>query len=190
MMRLTLMSLVAFAALQANAQQYFPPKVVYDTVRTKIADYEAVQLMDTSGNVVEEGFMKNNKLDGVWTTYHPTGFPATTTSFRNGKKNGSYIRVGRDGYLEEMIVYRDDIKYGPHRIFYKGARIDRELFYKNGIEDGLRKVYYSDAGLQEEANIKLGKREGIIKMERKRLNIITRMIRLMAWLLPIMKVAR
>ena len=116
MMRLTLISLAVFAAWHGDAQQYFPPKVNYDTVRTKIADYEAVQLMDTSGNVMEEGFMKNNKLDGVWTTYHPTGFPATTTSFRNGKKNGSYMRV---------IAHRCDGKYSL-----------RIAHYPSGIEVG------------------------------------------------------
>ncbi|MBK7762360.1 MAG: toxin-antitoxin system YwqK family antitoxin [Bacteroidetes bacterium] len=143
-----------------QAQQYRDPAMKIDTIKSTTADGEYWQLKDVHGKLLEDGYVNHGALDGIWTSYHSTGFPASITNYKVGKKNGTQIRVGPDGFVEEMAAYQNDSLHGPYRTFFKGARIGKEMFYAHGIEDGLRRVFYFDAGIQEEAQIKMGKRDG------------------------------
>lgn len=145
---------------EIQAQQYYHAGLKVDTIHSKTADGEYLQLKDTHGKILEDGYVINGLLDGTWTVYHSTGFPANITNYKQGKKNGTQIKVGPDGFVEEMAAYLNDSLHGPYRTFFKGARIGKEMFYEHGIENGLRRVFYFDAGIQEESNIKMGKRDG------------------------------
>jgi len=146
MMRCLLCLFLSWPLLGVS-QIYYNPKAKTDTIRSVVEDGEYLQLVDSSGHIVEDGFYKNGQLDGVWTTYSYTGFPATIHSYRTGKMNGTSMKIGIDGYVEEMSTYKNDILHGPYRLFFKGARINKEIYYQEGIENGHRKIFYADAGI-------------------------------------------
>ncbi|HNB82673.1 MAG TPA: hypothetical protein PLP14_11265, partial [Chitinophagaceae bacterium] len=133
-----------FMVSGVNAQSFFSPKPPTDTILQHWPQVDFIQIKDSSGFVLEEGYLKKGERDGVWTTFHRSGVPHTVTSYRMGKKNGSSLKMGADGYLEESATYMDDVLHGPFRTYLKGARMGKEIYYKQGIEDGMRKVYYFD----------------------------------------------
>ena len=83
--------LLSYAGYSQNNQL---GRKLIDTLRVKHSDYEELKVVDSSGTVLQEWSLRNNKLDGLWLIYHAgTGFPSNITSYRNGMKNAKREEV-------------------------------------------------------------------------------------------------
>ena len=158
MKKIAFFTLLFFPAITVFSQHY---KNNVDTIVLNYNDYQYYKVINKEGLLVEEYYLNNNILDGTRTTYYSNGFPHTITVYRNGKKTGNLITLGKDGYLETSISYLEDHLNGLYRVYYKGTRVNKEINYKNDIEDGVKKVYFANADLQELGFMKNGKRHGL-----------------------------
>jgi antitoxin component YwqK of YwqJK toxin-antitoxin module len=127
MKKIALFTLLYFPAVTLFAQHY---KNNVDTVVTNYSDCTYYKVINKQGLLIEEYYLNNNLLDGTWSTYYSNGFPHTITVYRNGKKTGNLITLGKDGYLETSISYLEDKLNGLYRVYYKGTRINKEINYK------------------------------------------------------------
>lgn len=44
-----------------------------------------------NGNVQQEGFFKNGKLEGIWTSYAENGNKLSVATYSNGEKTGKWL---------------------------------------------------------------------------------------------------
>ncbi len=49
-----------------------------------------------SGQVQQEGFFKDGKLDGVWTSYSTNGTKIAVATYKNGEKTGKWFFWNND----------------------------------------------------------------------------------------------
>ncbi|MGB0840522.1 MAG: hypothetical protein ACPGXL_10290, partial [Chitinophagales bacterium] len=63
---------------------------------------KAVKESAKKGQLSEEGYLKGGGKEGNWMTYHEkNGMPAIIQSYRNGKKDGAYIKLDDRGQMTE-----------------------------------------------------------------------------------------
>lgn len=116
---------------------------------------------DTSGALLEEGFLSNGKRTGTWVTYHPgTAVPKTIVNYINDQYNGLYIELNDRGYLELRAEYKNNLLDGPWAK-YRFGRPLTEAFYANGKLNGFYREYVLNTGkLQKEISYKDGVIDG------------------------------
>lgn len=122
---------------------------------------------DAQGKLLEEGDLLNGQKEGTWLVYHTKAnqkhIVGSITSYRNGKKHGSIVKINDRGNLTERAQYVNGQLNGP-RMLYNNSRIAEDAIYQDGQLHGKRTVYYQDGKtLKEEGNFKDGKRHGINK---------------------------
>ncbi len=125
---------------------------------------KAVKL-DNNGKVTEEGDLNgNDQKIGTWLTYHPRKeLLQSMTTYKDGVKNGAYIKADDRGSISEKAYYNNGELDGQ-RLLYNRTRIKERAFYKMGKLEGERKVFYENTDkIQEESNFKNGQRDGISK---------------------------
>ncbi len=112
--------------------------------------------------MIEDGTLLNNQREGSWTSYHDdaNNMPASVTSYKNGKKNGTMVRFGKTGQLEALANYVDDALNGPYTKYVR-TKVVETSFYKNGQLEGSRKTFYDDGKIKTESSYVNGKRNGM-----------------------------
>lgn len=112
------------------------------------------------GTVVSQGWMKSNVKEGAWRYYSSIGLITSLEEYRNGKKNGSYIKFGPGTQISIDANYKEDSLNGQKTTYGTNNKLKSVENYKNGALHGNRKAYYDDGKLQEEATYKNGKKDG------------------------------
>lgn len=92
--------LFCFAGL--NAQQPNPKL-------EKEGDLVKATYFYENGQVRQEGFFKNNKLDGQWVSYREDGTKAALAIYQDGKKNGKWLFWSADGKITEVDYSQNTI---------------------------------------------------------------------------------
>ena len=89
-----------------------------------------------NGKIKQEGFIKNGKLDSIFTFYDKVGNPTVICKYINGKLN--------------------------HKILFypKTSIVKRKISLYNAIEDGLCISYYTNGLPQDSGNYAMGKKTG------------------------------
>ena len=140
----TLLSAIAIAAATTGfAQQN-------DTLRRKDPNgWEFIQVR--AYNVVRlEGYLHNGIKEGVWSDFHPMGFPSGTTSYLHGKKNGMAMKITGAGMVEALENYKDDKLEGPVRVYNpEGMGLLEESYYSDGKKHGNFTKWYKNGRKQE-----------------------------------------
>jgi antitoxin component YwqK of YwqJK toxin-antitoxin module len=66
-----------------------------------------VVYLNEDGNISQQGFIKNNKLHGKWSSFNKTGIKIISGQYEKGKKVGLWI-FRNDGKIKE-VEYSDNI---------------------------------------------------------------------------------
>ncbi len=116
---------------------------------------------DSTGQLLETGFLDGAVRTGTWTTYFPdTGFPWTQVSMINGKYNGLYLEYTSRGQINLMANYKDNKLHGFWGK-YHFSRPEIIANYKDGKLDGIyRKYYQNKTQIQEEIQYRAGEIDG------------------------------
>ncbi|NOY36987.1 MAG: toxin-antitoxin system YwqK family antitoxin [Chlorobi bacterium] len=133
-----------------------------------------------NGQVSSEGTMRNGKPDGYWKTYYVTGVKKSEGKRINFILDSTWVFYNQAGDTIEKINYKNGrkngfyIKYGncKHGIQYSGCIKSKEL-YVNDKREGNAEYYYSTGELKQEIFYKKGYKEGIAKEYNKNGEIIT-----------------
>lgn len=114
------------------------------------------------GSVSIKGEILNGKKTSTWTENHSNvDLPHYIIQYENGKKNGLYIEIDKNGYIVKKAEYQDDKLHGEICLWYRSGRLSKKQQYKNGVLDGKSVICYDKGYIQEEAEYKNGKRNGI-----------------------------
>ena len=116
---------------------------------------------DAAGNLIEEGFLRDNAKTGTW-VYYESGnpLPVKLVSYIDGKYNGLYLEFNERGQINLRASYLNNKLDGPWGK-YRFGRAEEEAHYQNGKLDGVYKAYYVRTGkLQSSTEYKDGVQDG------------------------------
>lgn len=122
-----------------------------------------------NGSISSEGYIRNGKPDGYWKSYYVTGVLKSEgkrtsflldsiwifydqvgdtlekISYLYGKKNGFYLKYGKDSfrglYITSRELYAGDRKEGTAYLYFPDGNIKQTLPYVDGKKEGLSKEY-------------------------------------------------
>ncbi len=115
---------------------------------------------EENGKLLGEGYLRGGEKDGTWITYHKrNGLVESVIGYKNGSKEGPYMKADDKGSVTERGFYVSNKLEGP-RVKFNRTRIKEESNYQNGQLEGARKLFYDNGKIQEEGNFKNGKRHG------------------------------
>ena len=123
---------------------------VMDTVENNIMEYDVVNgiksgkflLYAGQNHLAISGELKNNRNNGIWTYYYPSG------------------------KIESTGTFKDDIAIGNWTFYYEDGTIKEEGFYIQGERDGKWVMYNENGIIQSQVTFEQGKAISEIKTER------------------------
>ncbi len=114
--------------------------------------------------VIEEGEFINNKKQGIWTKYFPSGKVHTIINYVNNRPNGSYKVYYENGQLEEEGDWRNNKNVGNFKRYYENGKLQQEFVFNNyGKRDGVQKYYHENGQLMIIGEVRDGKETGEFK---------------------------
>ncbi len=133
----------------------------YTVVDIPGTDFQQVFRYDQSGNLVEQGLVRNGKRTGTWVTYHPgKQVPKSIISYVDDKFNGIYMELSQRGQVEKIMNFLNNNWEGRYAE-YKSGWLLKEGTYKNGQLDGVYREYFQYKDVpQKEVHYKDGKLHG------------------------------
>ena len=86
-----------------------------DLVITDGLHYKKFTDVPFTGKVTgkEQGSFKNGKKDGLWVRYHDNGRIEEKGTFKDGKNDGPWVNYHDNGQLREKGTYKDGKKVDP-----------------------------------------------------------------------------
>ncbi|MCF6171768.1 MAG: hypothetical protein L3J66_12385 [Bacteroidales bacterium] len=92
---------------------------------------------DIDSNLIAEENYRKGILQGKSVNYYPeTGKPAEIFEFKNGKKDGPYLKFFPDGSKMTEGIYTNDQLNGPFTLYYPDGTIQLKGQYKDGLQVG------------------------------------------------------
>jgi antitoxin component YwqK of YwqJK toxin-antitoxin module len=128
--------------------------------------------------LVEEGSYIDNKREGIWKKYYPTGTIKSEINYQNNHPKGFYRIHYRNGKVEEEGTWMTNKNTGLFLRFHEnGNRAQEFEFNDNGKRNGLQKYYHENGQLHMTVELENGVASGTQKtyytdgslMEEKRL---------------------
>lgn len=132
----------------------------FDITKIPGSDIQRARRIDEKGQLVEEGFLLNNKRTGTWTTYYTSQKVKTLTNYVAGKKNGILVELSDRSQINLQAFYLNDQLDGRHAKFGFGRKLEEESHYKNGKLDGVFRSYDKKGKVQREIHYKDGQLHG------------------------------
>ena len=74
-----------------------------------------VTINDSQGKVSANGVYLNQKREGSWVDYTPTGLVKSITSYVSGKKEGALVEFNDNGQLLRRSYYHNDLRDGEYK---------------------------------------------------------------------------
>jgi antitoxin component YwqK of YwqJK toxin-antitoxin module len=105
---------------------------------------------DADGQIIEEGYLKNGKKNGVWTTYADERV-LTMVSYIDDIKYGKSFELDHRRQITEEATYVNGMLYGK-KGSYKFGRPKLEAYYINNQLHGPLKKYFESGADQGKIN--------------------------------------
>lgn len=124
---------------------------------------QVLKYYDLNGRRISKGeFYSNGKNGKIEATFWGENDQTFTEliGYRNGKKNGKWIRWDKNGLKCKGGEYKNDLKEGKEIWWYENGQKLLESNYKNGMLDGKAIGYYDNGKKFEETNYKNGEKHG------------------------------
>jgi len=116
----------------------------------------------SNGELLMEGFYRDNYREGVFTEFHPNKFVKSTVGYVHGKKEGQYIELDNRGQLQVRSTYHND-KLNGTSIKYNRTRIKEVKEYVDGKLDGIVEKYYPSGKIMERTHYVKGQLDGVAR---------------------------
>lgn len=114
--------------------------------------------------VVEEGAYVDNKRQGVWKKYYPTGQVRSEINYESNRPFGDYKIFHANGKLEEKGYWKGNKNTGEFKRFHENGRIAQNFtFNTKGKRNGMQKYYYENGKPQMQIEIENGVAHGMMK---------------------------
>lgn len=101
---------------------------------------------DLDGKLLAKDSYKKGKLDGKSILYYAeSAKPVEITEYKNGVKEGTYLKYFPEGGIMTEGSYKKDQLHGDYMVYYVDGSIEIRGRYENGIKWG-NWDYYSEDG--------------------------------------------
>lgn len=122
------------------------------------ADYKKSQ-------VVEEGIYEDNKRQGTWKKYHPSGLVKSEINYVNNLPRGAYKVYYINGKLEESGDWQGNKNVGIFKRYHENGKLAQDFtFTANGKRDGIQTYYYENGKVLMTVEIEDGVANGLLKV--------------------------
>jgi len=95
---------------------------------------------------LEQGTLKNGKLDGSYANYYDNGQLRETGNYKNGKQDGAWVSYWSNGQLVLNVNYKNgEMEDGSFVSYHMNGKLNSKGNFKNGRKEGVW-VSYNDDG--------------------------------------------
>ncbi len=116
------------------------------------------------GDLIEEGRYVDNRRNGPWKRYWPSGLPQSEVNYVKGLAKGNYVIYYPDGKPEEKGSWDLDRNTGTFKRWHPNGNLAQEfIFDANGQRDGMQRYYHENGNTEVEVKIVKGREEGVLK---------------------------
>lgn len=113
---------------------------------------------------VEEGNYIDNKKEGLWKRYYPSGSLRSEITYSNNRPFGPYTIYYENAQVEEAGIWHRNKNIGDFNRFYENGQAQQSFFFAdNGKRNGVQKYFHENGQLELEVNIVNGKEEGVMR---------------------------
>ncbi len=118
--------------------------------------YPATEITHFEGNITD------NKLNGIWRTYYPSGNLQSTVNYKDGLVDGdAYFYYDNDKNTKMAeIQYSDDLIDGVYMEYYENGAQKALLHYEEGVLNGEAEYYYRTGRTKIKGKYKNGRKKG------------------------------
>ena len=85
-----------------------------------------------TGKKFRAGIVKDNKPEGEWTSWYPSGHVHIIMTFKDGRNEGPYESWFENGKINAKGQYKNDLREGTWVIYSKDGLSKRNVIYKGG----------------------------------------------------------
>ena len=102
-----------------------------------------VMVKDSSGNIIEIGFLnENNEKESTWVVYNDKGAVVSIMEYKNGKKDGTWYMYDDNGNVTFKVEYVNGKKRRGRQWDDKGHLIDSRTWDSDEVLIAEYKRYY------------------------------------------------
>lgn len=107
------------------------------------AQTKEVVVKDSSGNILERGFLnENDEKESVWVLYNDKGAVVSVMEYKNGKKDGTCYMYDDNGHLTFKVKYVNGKKRRGRQWDEKGHLIDSRTWDSEEVLIAEYRRYY------------------------------------------------
>lgn len=115
-------------------------------------------------SLVEEGEYKDNRKQGVWIKYYPTGKKKSEITYVNNRPRGDYKVYYTNGQLEEAGTWKNNRNTGTFERFYENGQPQQKFnFDPSGKRTGKQTYFHENGKVMIEGEWNGGKEAGEVK---------------------------
>ncbi len=113
---------------------------------------------------VEEGNYSDNRKEGLWKKYWPSGLVRSEIFYAGGRPAGEYKLYYKNGKLEEHSRWEDNLNKGAFSRYYVNGNPQQQFYFaENGKRNGQQKYYHENGKLAMEVTVTNGQESGIMR---------------------------
>ncbi|HVO73886.1 MAG TPA: hypothetical protein VMT35_07675 [Ignavibacteriaceae bacterium] len=137
---------------ELSSNKLFTGKIT-DTLKNQIMSYEVVDgkkngmfiLKGLNGKTLMEGLIKDNKNEGKWRYYYPTGQMESEGNFANDTVEGKWTWYYEDGTIKEEGHYKNGKREGIWILYDEKGKVKTTMNFKEGerVSQNNQKDYYA-----------------------------------------------
>jgi len=105
-----------------------------------------------ANSAVQEGNYIDDKREGVWIMYYPSGNKSAELTFRNNQLNGEAKRFSENGVVIAETNYFNGFPKGVEKKYYPDGKLWTEFTWSEGRIKGEAATYYPNGKLCEIGN--------------------------------------
>lgn len=113
---------------------------------------------------VEEGLYRDNKKEGVWKKFYPSGVLRSEITYDANKPFGPYAIYYENAQLEEKGTWQRNKNVGNFERYYENGELQQRFFFADsGKRNGTQYYYHDNGQVELEVEIINGKEQGVMK---------------------------
>ena len=105
---------------------------------------------DTTGTPCEESTYENDKLNGKYLRWYPSGQIQIDCYYIKGKLDGEYRQWYEDGKLRFKNIYNNHNREGEALEWHPNGQLARQMFFKDDFRVGTEKIWDKEGRLVRE----------------------------------------
>ncbi len=117
-----------------------------------------------NNQLIEEGKYLNNKREGVWKKYFPTGNIQSEITYEGNHPLGTYKIFYPEGEVEEKGLWRVNRNTGNFIRYHENGKVAQKFnFNESGKRQGIQEYFYENGNIQMSVELENGVLHGKMK---------------------------